>query len=161
MESQKQKKLMDAFMEKLLIKYCKLNSIKVEDIKGKSREKGLPTHRHIFAYCMREYYRVKLWRIGKALNKEQTRYGIRLVKDFLELYKDKDVNVVPPTINLIKIRIKAFINVCKKYDRPDRKDYADFSWLCDDEHDTTENLNTDVICDIEKYMRNNPDDADW
>lgn len=107
-------------MEKLLQKYCKLNSIKVEDIKGNSHAKGLPTHRHIYAYCIRKQYpSVRLWQIGKVINKSQILYGIRLINNLLKPFKKK--SKIPPEIKIIKERIEMFLELCSEYKRSDLK----------------------------------------
>lgn len=107
-------------MEKLLHKYCKLNSIKIEDMKGCSHAKGLPTHRHIFSYCVKVHFPgIKLWQIGTVLNKSQVLYGIRLIGNRIKLFEGK--GKIPTEIIVMKNRIDAFRKVCNMYSRVDLK----------------------------------------
>lgn len=89
-------------------------------MKGDSHARGLPTHRHIFAYCIRVHFpSIKLWQIGIVLNKSQVLYGVKLIRNQIKLFDGKQKK--PSQIIIIKNRIDAFHKVCNMYNRVDLK----------------------------------------
>lgn len=110
-------------MKILLEKYCKLNSLKVIDMIGKSHAKGLSTHRHVFAYCVnKQYPNIRLWQIAKIINKKppSVSYGIKLINGKLTPIVKNGVIVKPtPEIKYIAGKVLDFIKICKDVDSSD------------------------------------------
>lgn len=110
-------------MKELLKQYCKLNSIKIEDIEGDSRKKGISQHRHIYSFCIRKAFpHIKLWQIETTLNKAQVNYGVSNITHLLEpIIKNGKIMPDSPEVVIIKKRVKLFLAVCAKYKKSDIK----------------------------------------
>lgn len=108
-------------MDTLLIQYCNLFKIRIEDFKGKSHADGLPIHRHIFYYCVKtQFPSVRLKHIAKVANKKFSGvgYGIRTIEYLVTPINKNDSpkNLITTEMQTIKNRIDAFLKICDDYE---------------------------------------------
>ena len=93
----------------LLNKFCELNEVDIDTIRGKSLSNGLPQLRYIFCYCIRRTFPdLTLIEISSLVNRDFSTISLGISK------LENRINGLRDDV-VTKARVVSFLSVCKSY----------------------------------------------
>lgn len=93
----------------LLNKFCELNEVDVDTIRGKSLSNGLPQLRYIFCYCIRSTFPdLTLVEISSLVNRDFSTISSGMSK------LETRINGLKVDV-ITKAKVISFLSVCKSY----------------------------------------------